>query len=123
MLAYKLLQITHDSLIEMCYFICNGFWWASLPTEIEAGLPGIGITRAKKAITNARKFSAQKSYKTTKSVSEGINIFKKCQKLLTKNKIKIMCKQFHFVSRFHGITTVHIESMPTKKPRSPTQLF
>jgi hypothetical protein len=34
--------------------------------EIEAGLPGIRITHAKKAIMIARKFSTQKYYKNYK---------------------------------------------------------
>jgi len=57
-----------------------------MPTGIEAGLPGIRITRAKKAIMIARKFSTQKYYKTTKSVSEGINLLKNCQNFVPKKR-------------------------------------
>ena len=44
----------------MYYFYLQRFWWASLPMEIEAGLPAICITNANKTITIARKCSAHK---------------------------------------------------------------
>jgi hypothetical protein len=60
--------------------------------------------------------------KMTKAVSEGINLLKNAKTSYQK-KIKIMGKQFHCVSRFHGMTTLCNESIPTKKPRSPTQMI